>query len=54
MPGFFDKQSIVAKPDFNRLVDTYPTIKIAILQNLNLAFCRKLRKANRELSIFDN
>ncbi|MEI8342341.1 MAG: cyclic nucleotide-binding domain-containing protein, partial [Verrucomicrobiota bacterium] len=40
--------------DFNLLVDTYPRIKIVILKNLNLAFCRKLRKANRELSIFDN
>jgi len=40
--------------DFNKLVDSHPRIKITILRNLNLAFCRKLRKANRELGIFDN
>ena len=29
---------------------THPTIKIRLLENLSLDLCRKLRKANREIS----
>lgn len=36
--------------DFNRLMETNPGIKIVMLKNLNLALCRKLRKADRELT----
>jgi len=28
-------------------------IKIKLLKNLNWSLCRRLRKANRELSLFD-
>jgi glutaminase len=30
---------------------THPRIKIQILENISLALCRKLRKANREISL---
>jgi glutaminase len=40
--------------DFNRLIDTHPRIKIAILKNLSLALCHRLRKADRELSVFED
>ena len=36
--------------DFQRLIDSHPRIKIALLRNISLSLCRKLRKANRELS----
>jgi glutaminase len=36
--------------DFQRLIDSHPRIKIAMLRNISLSLCRKLRKANRELS----
>ena len=39
--------------DFERLGQTHPGIKIKLLENLSLGLCRKLRKANRELSVFD-
>lgn len=39
--------------DFNRLVDSHPRIRITILENISLALCSRLRKANRELSVFD-
>ncbi len=39
--------------DFERLGQTHPNIKIRLLENLSLGLCRKLRKANRELSVFD-
>ena len=39
--------------DFDRLGETQPAIKIKLLQNLSLGLCHKLRKANRELSVFD-
>ena len=39
--------------DFERLSQTHPNIKIRLLENLSLSLCRKLRKANRELSVFE-
>jgi glutaminase len=36
--------------DFQCLIDSHPRIKIALLRNISLSLCRKLRKANRELS----
>jgi glutaminase len=36
--------------DFQRLIDSHPRIKITLLRNISLSLCRKLRKANRELS----
>ena len=39
--------------DFDRLSEAQPVIKIKILQNLCLDLCAKLRKANRELNVFD-
>jgi glutaminase len=39
--------------DIEPLGQTYPGIKIKLLENLCLGLCRKLRKANRELSTFE-
>lgn len=39
--------------DFERLGETHPRIEITILRNLALSLSRKLRKANREMSVFD-
>ena len=39
--------------DFDRLDRTHPEIKIKLWRNLCLDMCGKLRKANRELSVFD-
>ena len=39
--------------DFERLGQTQPALKLALLRNLALGLCRKLRKANREISVFD-
>jgi glutaminase len=39
--------------EFDRLGETHPSIEIAILRNLALSLSRKLRKANREMSVFD-
>ena len=39
--------------DFDRLGALYPKIKIKLLENLSLILARRLRKANRELSLFD-
>jgi glutaminase len=38
---------------FQRLGETHPQIKIALLKNMTLVLCRKLRKANRELGVRD-
>jgi glutaminase len=38
--------------DFERLGQSYPGIKIKLLQNLTLSLCHRLRKANRELGLF--
>jgi glutaminase len=39
--------------DFEELGRSNPDIKIKLLQNLTLILSRRLRKANRELSLFD-
>jgi glutaminase len=39
--------------DFDQLDISHPGIKIKLLQNLSLVLSRRLRKANRELSLFD-
>jgi glutaminase len=39
--------------DFAQLGQSHPAIKIKLLENLNLGLCRKLRKANREISILE-
>ena len=39
--------------EFDRLGETHPRIEIVILRNLALSLSRKLRKANREMSVFD-
>jgi glutaminase len=39
--------------DFQRLGKSHPEIKIKLLERLALDLCGKLRKANRELSVFD-
>lgn len=44
---------VLSVADFEELAGTHPVIKIKLLKNLNLSLCRRLRKANRELSLFD-
>ncbi|HEX4342554.1 MAG TPA: glutaminase A [Verrucomicrobiae bacterium] len=44
---------LLAIEDFQRLGQTHPAIKIKLLERLSLDLCSKLRKANRELSVFD-
>jgi len=39
--------------DFDKLDQQHPRIKIQLLHNLSVSLCWKLRKANRELSVFD-
>jgi glutaminase len=39
--------------DLTRLGESHPSIKIKLLENLSLGLCRKLRKANRQLSVFE-
>jgi glutaminase len=39
--------------DLEQLGQRHPAIQIQLLQNLCLGLCRKLRKANREFSVFD-
>ncbi len=39
--------------DLTNLGQTHPLIKIKLLENLTLGLCRKLRKANRELSVLE-
>jgi glutaminase len=39
--------------DFERLGVGHPGIKIKLLRNLAVGLSRKLRKANREISVFD-
>jgi glutaminase len=44
---------ILSLEDFDELGRSYPDIKIKLLDSLSLGLCRKLRKANREISVFD-
>jgi glutaminase len=39
--------------DLERLGTTHPGIKIKLLESLSLCLCRRLRTANRKLSLFD-
>ena len=39
--------------DLTKLGETHPLIKIKLLENLTLGLCRKLRKANRELTVLE-
>jgi glutaminase len=39
--------------DFEQLGESHPHVKIVLLNNLALSLSRKLRKANREISVFD-
>ena len=39
--------------DFRRLGREHPRIEILLLQNIALGLCQKLRKLNREISVFD-
>ncbi|MSU57461.1 MAG: hypothetical protein EXS35_04655 [Pedosphaera sp.] len=39
--------------DLERLGVTHPGIKIKLLEALSLCLCRRLRIANRKLSVFD-
>lgn len=44
---------LLATEDLERVGRDHPAIQIKLLENLSLGLCRKLRKANRELSVFD-
>ncbi len=44
---------LLAIEDLTQLGETHPTIKIKLLQNISLGLCRKLRKANREISTLE-
>jgi hypothetical protein len=39
--------------DFDQLGETHPVIKIKLLEGLSLCLCRRLRTANRKLSVFN-
>jgi glutaminase len=39
--------------DFEKLGESHPIIKIKLLENLSLGLSRKLRKANRDISVYD-
>ena len=44
---------LITMEDFQALGETHPAIKIKILANLSLNLTGKLRKANREMSVFE-
>src|SRR6185436_8210166 len=44
---------VLSLEDFAALGTAHPGIKIKLIENLSLGLCRRLRKANRELSLFD-
>ncbi len=44
---------VLSLDNFDRLGISHPATKIKLLKNLNLSLCNRLRKANRELSLFD-
>jgi glutaminase len=44
---------LLAVEDLVRLAQSHPAIKIKLLENLNLGLCRKLRKANRDVSVLE-
>jgi len=44
---------ILEVEDFDKLGPSNPAIKIKLLENMSLGLCRKLRKVNRDISVFD-
>jgi glutaminase len=44
---------VLSLENFDKLGVRHPRTKIKLLANLNLSLCHRLRKANRELSLFD-
>ncbi len=44
---------VLSLEDFELLATTHPSIKIKLLENLCIGLCRKLRKSNRDLSVFE-
>jgi glutaminase len=44
---------VLSLENFDKLGVRHPGTKIKLLTNLNLGLCHRLRKANRELSLFD-
>jgi len=44
---------ILTRADLDLLGKLHPNIKIKLLENLCIGLCRKLRKANRELTVFE-
>jgi glutaminase len=43
---------VLSREDFERLGESNLPLKTKLLENLSLSLCRRLRKANRELSLF--
>jgi glutaminase len=43
---------VLDREDFERLGQTHLPLKTKLLENISLSLCRRLRKANRELSLF--
>jgi glutaminase len=44
---------LLKKEDFEALGETHPRIKITLLRNMTLGIARLLRKATREIGVFD-
>ena len=44
---------VLSLEDFEELGTTHPKVKIKLLENLSLCLCRRLRTANRKLSVYD-
>jgi glutaminase len=44
---------VLSLENFDKLGISHPATKIKVLKNLNLSLCHRLRKANRELVLFD-
>jgi glutaminase len=45
--------ALLEREDFDRLSESHPKVKIKLLHNLCLELCGRLRKANRELHVFE-
>jgi hypothetical protein len=43
---------VLSVENLEHLSADHPDIKIKLLQNISLSLCRRLRKSNRELSLF--
>jgi len=44
---------LLSLEDFELLGQSHPAIKIKLLENLCLGFCRMLRKANRDIGVLE-